>query len=180
MKKTLRNILLLVLMVFLIRGWIFRSLVKYHTTTTLSKQEISNQALSQFIEKQEVEPNIQAILKKSLRFSADQLSFTTHRCDTDPNLLFTSQKTNCIGYAAFFSATCQALLLQNHLEGKYAVRHSRGHLTFLGMDVHRWFHSPFFKDHDFNVIENLETGEKIYVDASTYDVLGIGYVSGGN
>lgn len=178
MKKALRNILLLILVLVLIRGWLFRATVQYHQSTTLPTHEISNRAFLQFIDKQQVEPKIQAIAKKSLRLSASLLRFTFDKCDTEPNLLFASQKTNCVGYASFFSTTCQALLAQNQLEKRFSVQHVRGNLTFFGQDVHRWFHSPFFRDHDYNVIQDLQTGEKIYVDASTFDVLGIGYVRG--
>lgn len=178
MKKALRNILLLALVIFLIRGGLFRFLVKYHATDMLPKQEITNQAFLQFIEKQEVEPTIEAIVKKSLRLSANRLSFTTHRCDIDPNLLFTSQKTNCIGYAAFFKTTCDGLLRKAKLESRFRVKHLRGKLTLLGIDLHRMSDSPFFRDHDFNLVEDMQTGEKIFVDASTFDMLGIGIVSG--
>lgn len=176
--KYLKFIFAFVLVLFVLRGFLFRLTVKYHQASSLRHQVINDEALLQYIGQQPSTTDIQEITKRCLNICAERLCFTAQKCDTDPNLLFASQKTNCIGYAAFFSTNCQALLQQNHLEGKYAVRHLRGHLSFLGMNVHPWFHSPFFKDHDYNVIENLETGEKIFVDASTYDLLGIGYVAG--
>mgnify|MGYP006879680079 CR=1 FL=1 len=37
--------------------------------------------------------------------------------------------------------------------------------------------APFFKDHDFVIIENSVTGEKIYIDPTTSDYLGIDEVA---
>jgi hypothetical protein len=176
--KYLKFGLLLMLVIFALRGFLFRATVKYHEASCLPSRVISDQAFLQWLDQQPAMSDLDEIAKRSLQICAVRLRFTAQACDTDPNLLFASQKTNCIGYAAFFSATCQALLHQNHLEKKYAVRHLRGHLRFLGMNVHRWFGSPFFKDHDYNLIQDLETGQRYYLDASTYDLLGIGYVAG--
>ncbi|MBI1226430.1 MAG: hypothetical protein GC192_14450 [Bacteroidetes bacterium] len=137
-----------------------------------------NQAFLQSIENQQVDTNIQNIVRHSLLYTTDHLRFTYEKCDTDPNQLFSSQKTNCVGYAAFFNTTCQASLHKAKLGNRFRVKHLRGKLTLLSFDLHRLTSSPFFRDHDFNLVEDLETGEKIYVDASLQDVFGIGLVSG--
>ncbi len=178
MKKILKYSLLTLLVLFLIRGWLFRQLVAYHNQAERSTFSLTNQILAQNIENQQIDTSIQNIVHRSLLFTTDHLRFTFEKCDTDPNLLFTSQKTNCVGYAAFFNTTCQALLRKEKLENRFLVKHLRGKLTLLGFDLHKLTSSPFFRDHDYNVVEDLETGKKIYVDASLKDVLGIGYVSG--
>jgi hypothetical protein len=52
----------------------------------------------------------------------------------------------------------------------------RAKITFLDFDLHQLTDSPFFKDHDYNVVEDMQSGERLFVDASTKDVLGIGIV----
>ncbi len=54
--------------------------------------------------------------------------------------------------------------------------HKIGQLDFLGIDLHQFFESSFFKDHDFNQIRNLGTGEVILVDPSISDYLWINRV----
>ena len=178
MKKFLKYSFLALLILFLTRGWIFRQLVTYNTQTERPAFSLTNEALTQSIENQQIDTSIQSIIRRSLVFTTDNLCFTFENCDTDPNLLFASQKTNCTGYAAFFNTTCQTLLRKEKLENRFRVKHLRGKLTLLGFDLHRLTDSPFFRDHDFNVVEDLETGNKIYVDASLQDVFGIGFVSG--
>lgn len=134
--------------------------------------------LIQNIENQQVDTSIERIIKRSLDFTATQLRFTSDKNNIDPNLLFTSKAANCVGYAAFFNTTCLALLRKEKLENRFQVKHIRGKLTLLGFDLHQLTSSPFFRDHDFNVVEHLETGKKVYLDASLQDVLGIGLVSG--
>lgn len=178
--KYLKFILASMFLIFVLRGFLFRATVQYQEASSLPNRVIGDEAFLQWVDQLPPTSDIHEIAKRCLQICAERLRFTDQKCDTDPNLLFASQKTNCIGYAAFFSATCQVLLNQNHLEKKYAVQHLRGHLSFLGMNVHRWFGSPFFKDHDYNLIQDKETGERFYLDASTYDLLGIGYVNGGD
>lgn len=178
MKKFLKYSFLVLLALFLIRGWLFRQLVNYHSVSERPALALTNPSLSQRIENQSVDSSIQSIVRRSLVFTSGQLSFTFDKCDTDPNLLFASQDANCVGYAAFFNTTCQALLRKENLENRYRVKHLRGKLTLLDFDLHLLTSSPFFRDHDYNVVEDLETGEKIYVDASLQDVLGIRFVSG--
>lgn len=178
MKKLLKYSFLALLVLFLIRGWLFRHLVVYHAKNERPAFSLTNKNLLQNIENQEVDTSIQSIVRRSFTFTTDHLRFTFDKCDTDPNLLFASQKTNCIGYAAFFKTTCDALLRKEKLENRVRVKHLRGKLTLLGFDLHRLTSNPFFRDHDYNMVEDLKTGEKIYLDASLQDVLGIGYVSG--
>ncbi|MCF8244283.1 MAG: hypothetical protein K9J37_05715 [Saprospiraceae bacterium] len=178
MKRFLKYSFLTLLVLFLIRGWLFRHLVSYHSENERPIFVLTNPSLSQKIENQTVDTSIQSIVRRSLIFTSDQLRFTFDKCDTDPNLLFASQKTNCTGYAAFFNTTCQTLLRKEKLENRFRVKHLRGKLTVLGFDLHQLTSSPFFRDHDYNVVEDLETGKKLYMDASLQDVIGIGYVNG--
>lgn len=178
MKKWLKISIAILLLLVLFRGWVFQILVTYHPISEKKTYSISDKQLTQFIDSQPVSSNAEKTIQQSLRLTANQLRFTSGKNFTDPNQLFYSKTANCLGYAAFFNTTCEALLKKAKLENRFRVKHLRGKLTLLGFDLHRLTDSPFFRDHDFNVVEDLETGKKIYVDASTYDVLGIGIVSG--
>ncbi len=176
--KRLKIVLLVGLVLFLLRGSIFRGLITYHPIEEQPSYPISDKNLAELVENKPISANAESIVKQTLRLTAGQLRFTSGKNFTDPNQLFYSKSANCVGYAAFFNTTCQALLHKAKLENRFRVKHLRGKLTLLGFDLHQLTDSPFFRDHDFNVVEDLQTGEKIYVDASTFDVLGIGIVSG--
>jgi len=91
----------------------------------------------------------------------------------NPNKVWSDKKANCIGYSALFNSIVNHLIVQQDQERLYKARHLKGQLYFLGINVHPLFDSPFFKDHDFNEIENRMEGVKIYVDPSVSDYLGI-------
>lgn len=177
MKKLLRNIFLLAIVLVLIRGWLFRLTVSSHPVSEQAVIAATDSGLLQHIENQPIDTNLQAIVRRSLSLTASQLRFSFGKCESDPNRLFYTQKANCVGYAAYFNATCEKMLKIAGLETRYKVKHLRANITFLGFDLHQLTNSPFFKDHDFNMVEDLRTGERIFVDASTKDVLGIGYVT---
>ncbi|MFN6038610.1 MAG: hypothetical protein ACK452_09085, partial [Bacteroidota bacterium] len=56
------------------------------------------------------------------------------------------------------------------------VKHHIGHIHFFGFDVHDWFSSKFFQDHDFVSIENKKTGEIYAVDPTAEDYLFIEFI----
>jgi hypothetical protein len=51
-----------------------------------------------------------------------------------------------------------------------------GKLDFWGYDLHQISNDPFYKDHDYNVITNIKTGKKIFVDPSVADCFWINRV----
>ncbi len=178
MKKWIKIGFVLLLLLVLFRGWLFRLVVTYYPISAQQNYSVSDKKLEELLDNQPIGSNVENIIEQSLRLTANQLRFTSGKNFTDPNQLFYSKTAHCVGYAAFFNITCQALLRNAKLENQFRVKHLRGKLTLLGFDLHRLTNSPFFRDHDFNVVEDLQTGKKIYVDASLQDVLGIGYVHG--
>jgi hypothetical protein len=110
------------------------------------------------------------ITRKNLRFTFDN-------ADEDPNKLIYTRKGNCVGYSAMFNSVANYLIKQNDLEDKYESSHLVGRLKFMGIDVHRLFDDPFFRDHDFNAIVNLDTGEIINIDPTVNDYLRISRIS---
>ncbi len=176
MKKLFRNSLLLLLAVFLFRGWLFRLMVTYHPISERPTIVAKDEKLLQQLENQVIDTALQRIIDQSLDLTASQLQFSFGKCESDPNRLFYTKKANCVGYAAYFSTVCENMIERAGLDSRFKVKHLRAKITFLGYDLHQLTDSPFFKDHDYNIVEDLRTGERIFVDASTQDVLGIGHV----
>jgi hypothetical protein len=82
-----------------------------------------------------------------------------------------------VGYAAFFATTCNYLLKKYHLDATWTAQPQAGKMYLLGENIHPYFHSPFFRDHDFVVIKNKVTGEILAVDPTIHDYLFINKVA---
>lgn len=108
-----------------------------------------------------------------LSLTSRQLRFTTGKNKTDPNDLISSGTANCIGYAAFFTASCNYLLQKHNLSSTWVVQHRVGKLYLGKTDIHSFFKTAFFKDHDFVTIENKNSGEILAVDPTVHDYLWI-------
>lgn len=91
---------------------------------------------------------------------------------TQKNLLLPRQ-ANCVGYTTFFATTCNYLLEKNNLSDIWIAKPQVGQLYLLGVNIHNYFNSAFFKDHDFVTIENKKTGEIYAVDPTISDYLRI-------
>ncbi|WGU67484.1 hypothetical protein QIU19_07690 [Capnocytophaga canimorsus] len=74
-----------------------------------------------------------------------------------------------MGYAQFFALVCNYMLKKNNLHKEWVAKVYIGKLKFLGNDIHQYFQSSFFKDHDFVVVENVRTQEIYAVDPTLYD-----------
>ena len=170
--------LILILTVIVFRGWFYRHLITYKSIGKRTSYVANNPNLLQFIDsnsnKSELE--ITYIIKTSLSLTSKTLDFTDGANDKDPNQLITSKHANCIGYAAFFSTLCNQLLEKNNLNDQWVAKPLIGQLYFLNKNIHPYFKSAFFKDHDFAIIENKITGKVFAVDPSLNDYTGIEYV----
>lgn len=180
--KTFRKILIallaLVVIAVLFRGFLYRQLVSYEVTGNRTNYIANNPELVSLIDSHgEEHLQIDDIISESLEITSRHLHYTMAKNDNDPNKLIESKSAHCVGYASFCASACNHLLEKNGLEKTYEAIPKKGNLYFLGMNVHRWFSSPFFKDHDFVVIENKITGEKSAVDPTIHDYLWIDFVS---
>jgi len=87
--------------------------------------------------------------------------------------LIETKKANCRGYSAMFNSIANYLIIKNNLQTEYKAEHKIGEIKFLGIDVHQYFDCPFYKDHDFNELRNLFTGEKLSIDPTVSEYLWI-------
>ncbi len=179
MKRFMVAVIVLLIVLTLFRGFIYRTIVKYDEIGTRSAIEISNPILLQLIESKIANKSIgfKEVIEISRDLTIEQLEFTTKDSSNDPNDLVYSKLANCIGYAAMFNSLANHLINENNLEEEIEAKHRIGKLNLLGIDLHQYFDNPFFKDHDFNDIINKSTGEIVSVDPSLCDYLMIHTIS---
>lgn len=182
--KIISRILLALLLLtgvgLLFRGWLYRHVVTYKSVGVRANYPVTSKVLVAYLhatnERQSTLTAAQ-IVAQSLDKTSNKLRFTSGKNDKDPNRLVRTRKAHCVGYAAFFATTCNFLLQQNGLGTTWQAEPRIGQLYFLGINVHQYFNSPFFKDHDFVVIENKKTGQTLAVDPTVNDYLAIDFVA---
>lgn len=167
------GILLLVLIVF--RGMIYRSCVKYKDMGFRSDIIIDNPQLLERIDQvaDNKEINLQSIAEIANDLTCQELSFTFSATSNNPNELFVSKRANCIGYSAMFNSIAHYLIQKNELVYEIDSEHKMGQLYFLGINVHEYFDHSFFKDHDYNRLVNRSSGKVLTIDPSVSDYLWI-------
>ena len=180
MKKGLKIIGISILLILLLRGWLYRGTVVYHSIGNRDYITIDNQELLKKINEeaknfQHIE--LQQIIHIANSICLEQLSFSSQTTSQNPNKTYTSGQANCIGYSALFNSIANHLILQFQLKHKYHAQHHIGELHFLGIDIHQFFDHPFFHDHDFNTITDLKEKKIIATDPSLNDYFGIKRVS---
>lgn len=171
--------LVCLLLVFLFRGYIYRQLFVYELIETRKTYTEVGEGLKQYLneETSTFKPqNIHEVVEKSLQITARTLRFRPTQPSSDPNALLISQEAHCVGYAAFFTTTCNYLLQKYQLDSTWKAKHWVGKIKFCGKDLHRFLSSPFFKDHDLAAVEDIQTGESLYVDPSLKDYFYINYI----
>ncbi len=164
----------------LFRGPLYRLAVTYRSIGERADYTATNNALIRYMDDsvaRKDSPDVREIIKSSLATTSELLTFSSSDSYRDPNRLVETRRANCIGYAAMFSTICNGRLKQHGLDDRWVATHRIGHLYLFGLiNVHRWFDSPFFKDHDFVLVENPATGEHYAVDPSVHDYLRIGFI----
>lgn len=181
MKKRLRIIFLLLailILVFALRAPLFRLCVAYNPAGI--RKPVIDQKTGHTTIPPENRPdnpgvNIHGIISRTLDQTAEKLEFSFINCASDPEQLLTSGKANCIGYTRLFCYFFQ----KNTVSGtftEWTAQPYTGQINIFGKNIHPYVNHPFFQDHDFVIISNRLTGEKIAVDPSLYDYKGIGYV----
>jgi hypothetical protein len=178
-KKIIKIVIISVVVLLVCRGPIYRSLVTYKSVGVRHNYKIHDINLIDYIEtnKKTNIRTVEDVIKNSLSITSNKLNFTVNKNDNDPNKLIISKNAHCVGYAAFFSSTCNYLLKKNNLNDDWVAKPQIGHLYLLNNNIHKLFKSSFFKDHDFVLITNKKTGESFSVDPTVDDYLYIDIVS---
>jgi hypothetical protein len=179
-KRIILVFLILTTVGLLFRGWFYRHLVTYKSIGLRQTYIATDEKLLNFIE---INVNgkkdlvIKEIIQLGLSTTSRQLNFSASKNDNDPNKLIYSKTAHCVGYALFFSTTCNYLLKKYNLAVTWSAKPQIGQLYILGTNVHKHFKSQFFKDHDFVTIENKKTGEIFAVDPTINDYFCIDFIT---
>ena len=180
LKRILLTVLLFSVICIVLRGTLYRHIVSYKSIGKRTSYVITNNKLIQYIEENGIEKesiNIEDIIKRSLSLTSKALNFTFSENDRNPNQLIDSKTANCIGYAAFFSTVCNYQLKKYNLSEQWIVSSEIGQLFVFGINIHNYFDSSFFKDHDFVIVKNKITEEVFAVDPSINDYLYVDYIT---
>lgn len=179
MKKRFKIIGIVVLLLILFRGIIFRSVVKYSDIGTRSEITITNQKLIKRIEDHSKNKpiNQKNIIEIAKEITTDELQFTIKKTSNNPNALININQTNCVGYSAMFNAIANYLIKTHGLQHEIKAQHKIGQLEVFGLNIHQYFKSSFFKDHDFNEIIFKKTNDTISIDPSLSDYLWINRIT---
>jgi hypothetical protein len=162
------------------RGWFYRHLITYKSVGLRTSYSVTDDKLVEFINTsadKQTDLDIEQIIELGLSITSKQLNFTADKNDTDPNKLITSKTAHCVGYASFFATTCNHLLNKYNLARTWTAKPQIGQLYCFGTNIHKFFNTPFFKDHDFVIIENKTTGQTFAVDPTVSDYLLINFVT---
>jgi hypothetical protein len=179
-KLLLLFILILIAFSILFRGWIYRNFITYKSLGIRQNIAATSPKLTEYLQAnidKNLNNNVEQIIKVGLSLTSGQLYFTTGKNSVDPNQLIHLKAAHCVGYASFFSTTCNYLLKKHGFSGEWSAKIHIGKLYFLGVNIHQYFNSSFFKDHDFVVIENKNTGQQFAVDPTMNDYLYIDFIS---
>ena len=171
MIKALKRIRIFCILLLIFRGWIYRFLVEYKVIGERQEIGITNPKLIELIEEKSIakKMNIDEIADVAEEITTKTLTFTWSYSSNDTNDLFNEKKANCVGYAAMFNSISNFLIRKYHLQDEFVASHKIGELELLGFNIHPYFNSPFYKNHDYNTISNLTTGEKLSLDPSLSD-----------
>lgn len=179
-KNTLLVIFIMILLLLSFRGSFYRNLVTYKSLGFKNKQPAYNHELVQYLNghfDRDSKPTIEEIIDAGLSATSSQLDFTFAKSDVNPNLLIYSKKAHCVGYANFFTTSINYFIKKYKLESTWEASSQIGQLYFLGINLHNYFKSPFFKDHDFVVIKNKKTGQTFAVDPTVHDYFNIDFIT---
>src|SRR5687767_12125350 len=112
-KRIALIILMLAIAVFQFRGLLYRELVTYRSIGLRTSYSATDDRLVEYINAHvegETHPDIEQIVEHALSMTSSQLNFTAGRNEVDPKRLITSGTAHCVGYASFFTTSCNYLL----------------------------------------------------------------------
>lgn len=175
------GIVVVLVLLFLFKGNIYRMAVKYEDAGNRKFYEVKDDSLANYInqslpndESLDATITIDKIIDLSQEITSDRLTFSFEAVESDPQKVIASGDiANCVGYAAFTAAVGDYLIKRFGMQKEWEARPKKGKLFLFGNNMHKNATSGWFKDHDFVIFRNKNTKEEIYVDPTAYDYWGI-------
>lgn len=168
----------LIFLTLLIFIFFFNSIFSYKSYDTRKLYKFENKAISLFIDKNSsIKLNsVNSIIEQSLKITSKTLKYSFNQSEINPNKLLDNPKTHCVGYANFFSTTCNYLLRkQKYFEWEAKVH--IGYIYFFKWNIHNLLNYNLTKNHDFVVIKNNKTEKYFAVDPTLHDLIPITYIN---
>lgn len=168
-RRPLLFLLVALVLLWLFRSAVYRTLVRYEVVGLRAPVGIFNQDASGATE-------LDKAMRVALDTTAARLHFSTGKVSNDPQSLIHGGAANCIGYTALCAALLKAKLEAAGLGEEYTVEAVIGKLYIGEQDLHAFFTSSFWKDHDVVRVRAKASNEVWLLDPTLYDVAGIGLV----
>ena len=115
MKKTLKVMGILVLILILFRGFVYRLLINYNEIGERTEIVITSEELINKIESHSTDRkmNLEEIISIANSVTIEELKFTSNKTSSDPNELINTKYANCVGYSAMFNSIANYLIKKN-------------------------------------------------------------------
>lgn len=169
MNKTLRIILIVFCALFLFRGSVFRTVVCYEKVGEREIVLLSDRVFEDI----DLDVVIAGDLPNAVMdFVCDELEFSSV-ASNEISAVINSNKANCIGYSALYCALGEKCRKNSSEFSGFLFKHKIAHMHVFGINIHPYFSSPFFKDHDFVEVIDRRSGLSKCYDPSLADYLWI-------
>lgn len=171
MKRLFKILLVLLILLIVFRQPIYKATVNYTKVGERENIRIVDENLIDLIDNEigDKSIDIEEVVRIAKYITNESFNFTTENVSKDPNLLINTSKANCVGYSGMFNSIANYIIRQKNLENTFVAKHLIGKLSFLGFNVHSLFKNSFLKNHDYNQVINIKTGDTIYIDPSLSD-----------
>ena len=152
------------------RGPLFRWGFSYSSVQTREITRLNAES-SKYFSERDCGDLIEAKIQKNLKIVGKTLEYTFKSVSSNPNSFRNYSKAHCVGYSALFASLLREDIECSGISKIWAVQHGVGKIHLFGFNLHSLFNSPFFRDHDFVILENMDSGEVIKIDPVVYDYL---------
>jgi len=164
MKNYGKYFILILFLIIIFREMLFKLFVHYEFK---SYRKLTTVPASILDKDKKVNSNnigVDIIIEDCLKQTAHDLNFTFSTCSSNPIELKNTHKANCIGYAQYFT-----YLFNKNASSLWQAKPAIGEIMMCKINLNKVIKHPFFKEHDFVIISNLNTGEKFAIDPVVYD-----------
>ena len=178
--KAVIIVVIILVALFLMKGTIYRTVVKYEDGGGRKSYELKDDKLTSRInqslpndESLDENIDIETIIDFSLNMTTDMLVLSAEYVDNEPVKAFENGGANFVGYAAFTAATANYLIKRFGLDKEWEAKPKKGKFYLFGNNMSKNAKDGWFKDHDFVIFRNKNTKEEIYVDPTAFDRFGV-------
>lgn len=169
-------LLLSILLVATFRGQPFRLCVSYESAGNRDFIALNDKRLVHEIENWTAE-NPDASPKQLITYARKQTarkaSFVMRSTSGQPDDIAKSGAANCVGYACLFAA----ILDRADVDDRFHQEILTGKISLFGQSLHQLTNDPFWSDHDYNKIVDVNSGAVLFLDVTLFDHFGVRWVS---